>query len=170
VLALDESERLTVLRPPADAFFDSVIELEPWSVNELVQILERRNDSGQAPIEELVMAAATGARGNPREAIRALNDAVVHGWDPSRVLDARGQLLDRASEQGRPAAMLMGELLQRGMASPSDEDLQQSLGVTRARLNQLFRQLLEQDLVKTEIESSDGPGRPRTIYRPALSK
>lgn len=167
VLALEDTDRATALKPPADAFFDAVIELEPWSVNDLVELLDRRVD-GDAPSPELVIAAASGAHGSPREAVRALSDALVHGRDPGTMLASRAAMETKASLLGRPAGMLMVELLQRGQASPSDEDLQRTLGVTRARLNQLFRQLQDHDLVLAETERAAGPGRPRAVYRPAL--
>ncbi|MBV9197204.1 MAG: hypothetical protein JO168_23970 [Solirubrobacterales bacterium] len=168
VLALEDADRATALRPPADAFFDTVVELAPWSADELIELLDRRADPDAPP--EVIAAAATAARGSPREAVRALSDALVNGRDPASMLDARGLLVDRASEQGRPAGMLMAELLERGQASPSDEDLQRTLGVSRARLNQLFRQLQDHGLVRAETERAAGPGRPRAVYRPSLPR
>lgn len=168
VLAMEDTDRATALKPPADAFFDTVILLEPWPTNQLIDLLARRGDPHEPWPRDLIASAASGAQGSPREAVRALSDAVVYGRDPAAVLDARGRLLDRASEHGRPAAMLMAELLDRGQASPSDEDLQRTLGVTRSRLTQMFRELLADQLVSAESERPDGPGRPRVVYRPAL--
>lgn len=170
VLALEDSDRGTALKPPADAFFDTVITLDPWPINELVDLLARRADPEQPWPRDLLIRAATGANGSPRQALRALSDALVHDRDPAIALDQRGRLLDRASELGRPAGMLMAELLDRGQASPSDDDLQKTLGVTRSRLTQLLRQLLDKKLVTAEDERPDGPGRPRVIYRPALPR
>ncbi|MDP8968665.1 MAG: AAA family ATPase, partial [Actinomycetota bacterium] len=42
VLALEDADRPTALKPPADAFFDAVIQLEPWPIDELVDVLARR--------------------------------------------------------------------------------------------------------------------------------
>lgn len=168
VLAIEDSDRATALKPPADAFFDTVILLEPWPTNDLVDLLARRGDPDESWPQRVIVSAASGAQGSPREAVRALSDALVYDRDPASVLDARSRLLDRASEHGRPAAMLMAELLDRGQASPSDEDLQRTLGVTRSRLTQMFRQLLADELVSAENERPAGPGRPRTVYRPAV--
>lgn len=168
VLAIEDTDRATALKPPADAFFDSLISLDPWPVDKLAEVLARRGEPGEQWPQELLLGAAAGAQGSPREAVRALSDAAVHGYDPAETLEARGRLVDLASAEGRPAGMLMAELLERGQASPSDEDLQRTLGVSRARLNQLFRQLLERGLVRAETERADGPGRPRTVYRPAM--
>ncbi len=168
VLAMEDSDRATALKPPADAFFDAVILLEPWPTNDLVDLLARRGEADEPWPQGLTASAASGAQGSPREAVRALTDALVYDRDPAAVLDARGRLLDRASEHGRSAGMLMAELLDRGQASPSDENLQRTLGVTRSRLTQMFRQLLADELVSAESERPDGPGRPRVVYRPTL--
>lgn len=170
VVAIEETDRATALKPPADAFFDTVVVLDPWPTNGLVDLLARRGDPDSPWSRDLLVSAATGANGSPREALRILSDALVRDRDPSTLLDARGRLLDRASQLGRPAGMLMAELLDRGQASPSDEDLQVSLGVTRSRLTQLLRDLLAQELVIAESERADGPGRPRVVYRPALPR
>jgi energy-coupling factor transporter ATP-binding protein EcfA2 len=167
VVALEDTDRASALKPPADAFFDAVIPVDPWPADELVELLAQRADAGAWP-RELLLGAATGANGSPRQALRALSDAVVHDRDPAAALDERGRLVERAAEQGRPAGILMAELLDRGQASPSDGDLQRTLGVTRSRLTQLLRQLLAKDLVTVEDERPDGPGRPRVVYRPAL--
>lgn len=170
VVAIDAADRATALKPPADAFFDVVLALDRWPINDLVGLLSKR--AGQDPPipGHLVVAAASGADGSPREALRGLSDAVVNDRDPTELLNARGRLLDRASQLGRAPGMLMAELLDRDEASPSDESLQATLGVTRARLTQLFRDLLDHRLVTAETERPSGPGRPRTIYRPALPR
>lgn len=168
VVALEESDRATALKPPADAFFDVVLTVGQWSQSDLVEMLTRREDDDEPLDRGLAFTAAGGAGGNPREALRILSDVLVHDRDPQAMLDSRQRLLDRANELGRPAGMLMAELLERGQASPSDEALQASLGVSRARLTQLLRSLLEHHLVITATERADGPGRPRTVYRPAL--
>jgi energy-coupling factor transporter ATP-binding protein EcfA2 len=170
VVAIDEIDRPTALKPPADAFFDFVVALEPWSTKELVDLLGRRGQEDDPLPRALLIGAATGARGSAREALHALNSALVHGQDPATLLDERGRLLGEAAELGRGAGMLMGELLDRGQASPSDGDLQATLGVTRSRLTQMLRELLTRGLVVAESERPSGPGRPRTVYRPALPR
>jgi energy-coupling factor transporter ATP-binding protein EcfA2 len=170
VVAIEETDRATALKPPADAFFDTIAVLDPWPINDLVDLLARRGDPDNPWSGDLLVSAATGANGSPREALRILSDALVHNRDPSTLLDARGRLLDSASQLGRSAGILMAELLDRGQASPSDEDLQRLLGVTRSRLTQLLHKMLDQELVTAESERADGPGRPRVVYRPALPR
>jgi hypothetical protein len=168
IVALDESDRATALKPPADAFFNVVLTIAEWSQSDLLEMLTRREDDDEPLDRGLAFAAAGGSGGNPREVLRIVSDVLVHGRDPQAVFDARQRLLERANDLGRPAGTLMAELLERGQASPSDDALQASLGVSRARLTQLLRSLLEHHLVITATERADGPGRPRTVYRPAL--
>jgi hypothetical protein len=169
VVAIDDTDRASALKPPADAFFDSVVTLEPWPINGLVDLLARRADQGEQWPSEFIASAAGGADGIPRQGLRALSDALVHNRHPAAALEARAQLLERASQVGgRPAGLLMAELLDRGQAGPSDEELQDTLGITRSRLTQLFHQLLQEHLVIAEAERPQGPGRPRVTYRPAL--
>lgn len=165
LVAIDDSDYATVLKPPADAFFDTLVALVPRPADDLVQILHRRTK--ELP-NELLSQIADDARGNPRAAIRAANDTIVHGDDATGDLTARGRLLDAASQLGRPQGMLMAELLDLGQASPSDQILLERLGLKRARVNTLLQQLQDAGLVDAAVERSDGPGRPRTIYRPIL--
>jgi energy-coupling factor transporter ATP-binding protein EcfA2 len=165
VVAIDADDRATALKPPADAFFDVVVDLAPLSTDELARVLRLRSPETPAATARHV---AANAKGNPRRALRALGDAVVHGVDPESSLAARAALETQASLSGRPHGMLMAELLERGQASASDAELQRSLGISRARLSQLLTDLLERELVVQDVEGASGPGRPRTIYRPAL--
>ena len=165
LVAIDNDDRATVLRPPADTFFDTVIELKPLSIERLMTILHNRTDE---LTPKLLSEIAADARGNPRAAIRAANNALLHGDDPADELFARARLLDAAAEIGRPQGMLMAELLDLGQASPSDEALLDRLGLTRPRVSTLLQQLLDADLVESTVERSDRPGRPRTVYRPAI--
>jgi hypothetical protein len=163
VVAVDEHERAMALKPPADAFFDVVVALEPMSTEALMRLLALRDSETPTRTRSAIAAAAAG---NPRAALRALNDAAIHDRDALGDLEGRAPLVDAASRLGRPHGLLMVELLDRGQASPSDGALQASLGVSRARLTALLRDLLEQGMVEAGAERRNGPGRPRTVYRP----
>ena len=120
-----------------------IIDVEPMSSEDLGRLLELREPDAASRTRELVASAV----GNPRAAIRALNDAVVYDREPLAGERGRAALLDAASRLGRPHRMVMAELLERGQASPSDRALQTALGLSRARITQLLRELLEQRLV-----------------------
>jgi predicted transcriptional regulator len=169
VVAVDEEERLAALKPPADAFFDTVLPLEPLPIEALFDLLSRR-DATQELDEESVLEVVTSAGGNPRTALRSANAAAVSGRRPREAMSQRARLLDAAAALGRPHAMLMAELLDLGQASPSDHVLQERLGLTRNRITTLLRRLLEDGLVEAGADRSTGPGRPKTIYRPRLEE
>lgn len=163
VVAVDRHERDLALKPPADAFFDAVLELEPMPVEALTELLRLREPD--APAASLANVAA-GADGNPRLAIRALGDAAVHGREPGNGQSEREDLLERAGRLGSTHRLVMAELIDRGEASPSDAGLQTAVGVSRARLTQVLRDLFEHRLVSATQNRASGPGRPRTVYRP----
>jgi hypothetical protein len=166
VVAVDEAERASVLRPPTDAFFDVMLLIHPWDPDPLLRLLAlRTSELDRATLGEI----AADARGNPRDALRGLADVLVEGGTPGGLL-RRGAALQRKAARlvGRPEQLLLRELLDRGQASASDEDLQRSLGLSRARLSQLLTNLLEHDLVEADTLRTEGPGRPKTVYRPRL--
>jgi DNA-binding MarR family transcriptional regulator/energy-coupling factor transporter ATP-binding protein EcfA2 len=166
VVAVDESERLSALKPPADAFFDSVLRLHPFRIEDIIELLRRRDLLDEFD-ERSVREIATSANGNQRAALRIANEAVVSDRNPGEAMSARARLLERAALLGRPHGMLMAELLDIGQASPSDSTLQERLGLTRSRITRILRELLDEGLVETGIDKAEGPGRPKTIYRPS---
>lgn len=170
IVVVDEDEEATALKPPADAFFDIVVRLQPWSIEGLIEILRRRFTGGELALTAMQDIAAA-SDGNARRALRAANESVVTGHPPAASLTERAQLLSRASELGRPHGMLMAELLDLGQASPSDTSLLERLGLSRGRVTALLREMLDQGLVETAQDTSKSTaGRPRTIYRPHLTK
>jgi len=166
VVAVDDEDRATVMRPPADAFFDVVAELGPFDDRALRGLLARRVPEEH---EHLIEQAVEHASGNPRRAIRLLAATLVDEPDRPQYLKDLWALETEASVLGRTHSMLFAELLNRGGGSASDEELQQSLGVTRARLAQLFGDLQAAGLVVASNERPRGPGRPRVVYRPGRS-
>jgi hypothetical protein len=167
VVAVDEQDRATALRPPADAFFDVRLQLDPLSIENLIELLRRRGATGEFN-ERALLELATAADGNPRAVIRAAMEALVTGRDPAEALSDRARLLERAAALGRPHGMLMAELLDLGQASPSDDTLQGRLGLTRGRITALLREMLDKGLLETDAQKSAGPGRPKTVYRPRI--
>lgn len=162
IVSSDERDRAALLRPPADAFFDRLIELAPLDKHEQLRLLRQRvtvhNDGAIEPLLE-------ASDGNPRRLLALARDALEGGTVAANVITARAERERTASELGRPASMLLAELEARGAASSSDEELLRSLGWTRPRAVQVFSQLEKAGLVASEMEK--GPtGRPRKVYRP----
>ena len=166
VVAVDDDDVATVLRPPADAFFDVHLALAPFTAEQARRLLRLR--TGDDVPAEALDRVATEVGGNPRQALRTLSSAAVRGASPEAELAARTRLVAAAGRLGRPHTMLMLELLERGQASASDAGLQRSLGVSRPRLSQLLSALEDEELVDVLPERREGPGRPRLVYRPRL--
>jgi hypothetical protein len=141
-------ERDLLLRPPADAFFDTAIVLGPLSDADAARLLAAH---GHEPSPAVLSAGA----GIPAQLLRA-----------AAVAEAGG---DPASLAAPPAASgtragLLGWLTARGSASPSDPALLEQLGVSRQRAAKLLAELADQGVVRATEERPEGSGRPRKLY------
>ena len=180
----------SLLRPPADVFFETRIELGPLTEEEATELLRRRIDApgstgsdrespaadavdpvGTADVDDernaWLRAAAGSARETPRrllEVVRELSaDPAVGGLGFTTVTGLRSRTA--ALEQlSRPARMLAQELEALGWASASDEKLLVRMGWTRPRVVQVIAELEGEGLVEMREEST-GRGRPRKLYR-----
>jgi hypothetical protein len=162
IVAGDERDRAALLQPPADAFFDRLVELRPLKPAEQLRLLKKRLSVEDA---EALRPLLEASGGNPRRLLALARHAVEGGRAVEDVLNGRARREVEASKLGRPASMLLAELEALGSASASDEDLLQRLGWTRARAVQVFSELEHARLVESETEK--GPaGRPRKVYRP----
>jgi len=180
----------SLLRPPADVFFETRIELGPLTEEEATELLRRRIDapgsagSGRERVgansgdtdntddadddrDAWMLAAVGSARETPRrllEVVRELSaDPAVGGLGFTTVtgLRSRSAALEQLS---RPARMLAQELEALGWASASDERLLDRMGWTRPRVVQVIAELEGEGLVEMREEST-GRGRPRKLYR-----
>jgi hypothetical protein len=151
------------LAPPADAFFDSQIQLSPLGQDELVHLVRLR--SPDLPVEHAESVA--GAARTPRDAIALLRQWSSGDVPPDERARQRAERLEQASALGRPAAMLLSEL-ENGPASASDPALLSRMGWSRQRAHQVLRQLADAGLVEESLQSA-GQGRPRRVYRVAGS-
>jgi predicted transcriptional regulator len=155
------SEKGVLMRPPADAFFESQVELGPLAVSDSIEILRRRMNEVPEPL--LAEAARIGA-GNPR---RLLDVARELGGDYSQWSAfslAASQRQKALASLGRSAQMLAHELEQLGGASASDEQLLSRMGWTRPRVVQVLAEMEQTGLVTASRQKS-GQGRPRKVYK-----
>jgi hypothetical protein len=158
-VAVAEDVMRSLSRPPADAFFDTSIRLEPLAGEEALKFLRLRKHAGEmaAPLEVPESAL------QPRALV-----AVAAGDAPTARYDPRLQhlLLQRAEQQvGRAGAMLLAEMWSRGAVSASDSDLQRALGVARNRLTELLRSLAAANVLVATPEPTEGRvGRPKMLY------
>jgi NACHT domain len=158
-VATDECGAMT--RPPADAFFESQVELTPLPPSASVEILRRR--MGKAPDHLLEEAAEIGG-GNPR---RLLDVARQLGGDYSQWSAFSSAATDREkalAALGRSAHMLAVELDALGGASASDERLLSRMGWTRPRVVQVLAEMEKAGLVTASSEKN-GQGRPRKVFK-----
>jgi energy-coupling factor transporter ATP-binding protein EcfA2 len=163
IVAMDDDDWADLDRPPADAFFDIVVELEPFEQATVLRILERREaELPSSALEEI----AANSDGNPRRALELVRQALIEERPVADVLAGRGARERAARSIGRPHSMLLAVLEDADQAlSPSDDRLQAAMGWTSARLGQVLRDLEERDIV-TSTQERQSRGRPRKLYRP----
>jgi hypothetical protein len=158
VVAVPQEYAVELLSPPADAFFNTVVNLAPLSRDEQARLLRARaGEKGRR------LARAVD-EGNPRRLLAVARDAFENGVDPASAIRARHDRDARVSKLGPPAAMLVAELESLGPSSASDEALLKRLGWTRNRATQVFRQLEDAGIVTSSLSRTGGAGRPRKVY------
>ena len=159
-VSVRERDRQGLLTPPADAFFEKIVDVPPLSRGESIELINRRAGTD---MESQASTLADAVGRNPRDLVSALRGLLQ---DPGSYENNYLALADRDDALwalGRPASMLAAEMKARGPVSASDDDLLAALGWTRPRAVQVFKQLYEKGLVRSS-EVSSGPGRPRRVY------
>ncbi len=146
-------------QPPANAFFDTVVRLEPLDPKAAVDMLRRREHRGE--LEEVNRPPSSAMQ--PRA---VLLDAEAGPSSARHDGELQGKLLTVAEQAaGRSGAALLQEIWNRGAVSASDAGLQRSLGVTRTRLTQLLKELERAGTLVASSQPGAGTiGRPRTLY------
>lgn len=163
------SQRGEYLEPPADAFFDTELIMSPLDGASSRELLERR------------LAATRSARPGVLERIRSEMEEIIErgGGNPRRLLEEARVVALRDSEESKAAKRLveisaqlgstemnaLRHLLSQGARSASDKELNEALGVTRARATQVLNRLEAWGLVHSFVDRS-GIGRPRKLYIP----
>jgi hypothetical protein len=165
LVAANDTDAETFLKPPADAFFGRVIRLSALSNDAIHRVLElRAPDLGTATVDTIVKQAA----GNPRRLISLAQDVVVRGGGADRLAAEAQSIRERLQELGEPARRLYAELEALGQASPSDLELLRRLGWKRSRAQQVMSQLEQAGLILVNQEAQDRGG-PRKVFRPRPS-
>lgn len=165
VVSGDAASRQTYLAPPADAFFDTVLELGELTEEEALNLLVRRLDSASdsVDVERLRQVAERLVDGlperSPRAILTAARAAVIGAGDPAETLHARARQQQQAAALGRGPAMVFAELEQLGPTHAGDERLLERLGYTRPGVVQILKALQQENLVTATKQ-----GR-RTLYR-----
>jgi predicted ArsR family transcriptional regulator len=97
----------------------------------------------------------------PRRAVELANAALTHGL--GETVDSRSVRDGLVGALSGPAQRLLAELEVVGPRSASDDSLQASLGWTRGRLAQVFKELESAGLVRSTTDPGRS-GRPRRLY------
>ena len=149
------ARRERYLEPPADAFWEAVIELGPMPANALYAILATRKAAdGTRDATNAVIAAADG---NPMKLLVAAQS----GADGPRPITPDDDVGISEAE-----ARLIHYLQAHGSSSASDKRLLMELGWSRGRAQQVLKALEDAGLVTAQPAPSDGgPGRPRKVYQ-----
>ncbi|MCA1697543.1 MAG: ATP-binding protein [Actinobacteria bacterium] len=161
VVAAEAGEQAALLRPPASAFFETVISLPPLPDGEALELLRRRMADEQIPSALLLEVVAAG-EGNPRRLVGIARDAVLEGRDVDDLAGAQAAVRDRARELGEAASRLVAYLEANGAASASDGRMLSELGWSRSRATQVLRELEQAGLV--EPANDRGESGRRKVY------
>jgi predicted transcriptional regulator len=170
VVTGDEASAAAYLKPPVDAFFEVVLTLPPFDVQDAMALLTARVDgSAELDAATLQRLVTNLDERTPRALVTTMREILADSSRPAEAVELaterRNELLARLTRLGRGAAMLVAELQARGgSASASDKDLLDALGWTRPRAAQVLRQLEEAGLVTSSELRGDGRGRPRKVY------
>lgn len=144
------------LDPPADTFFDAVVELPPFDQEGLRELLRLRATSGTPEEGDLLMKTADSvldavAPCTPRRALTVIRDLYLS----DDLLDATRQLenLQSARANLKPTAnRLLDALIHHGPTHAGDAKLLDEVGVTRSRVVQLLAELEAAGLVTAQRE------------------
>jgi len=154
------SSRGAAPEPPADAFFDRVVELTPWSIEQVGSLVQKRAaDLASKQLDQLLEILGPTS---PRQAIMALQ-AFQLSTDPDElieVIDLERHLVSQLPDRLRD---LYEALTHFGPTHASDEQLLEELGVSRSRVTHGLKELEELRLVQPERS-----GR-RVRYRTLMS-
>lgn len=163
IVAGDVDDRGTYLSPPADAFFEVVVELAPLSEEAAEELLRRRTPA-EALSAEQVRAAVEMGDGNPHRILEAARSMLVDGISAQELGATRDWQRSRLAALGPAARRLFEELVASGPASASDAELLSRMGWTRGRAAQVLRQLEKAGLVRSSAQRSATGGPDRKVF------
>ena len=161
------SRRTEYLTPPADAFFDTELILEPLDDSVAKSLLEARiNSTNSTDVENAekirshLYQIIRQGNGNPRQ---LLNEARSITLQEQSNKGADEHIFTYAATLTDTEESVLQYLQSRGPTSASDLEFQDYIDVTRERLTQVLRQLENNGLVFSFFDKS-GAGRPRKYY------
>jgi DNA-binding MarR family transcriptional regulator len=161
VVAARTSEQAAYLRPPASAFFESVVTVEPLPEKAAMQLLKKR--TADAEIDGgLLREIAGAADGQPALLILLARQTLLEGRSLNDAQGAQDERMQRAKQLGDAASRLVAYIEANGPVSASDARMLSELSWTRGRATQVLRQLEQAGLAEVSNERV-GSGR-RKVY------
>ena len=169
------------LEPPADTFFDAVIELEPFDLGGLQELVDRRAASGTGEEGVILRARAEPAiesiaPSTPRHALSVIRDLYLS----EDVEAATFRLVEQRAARSRlskTAARVLDAFVHHGPTHAGDEKLLEEVGVSRSRVVQVLAQLEADGLVTAQrsgrrrlysaVGGGDDAGKPLEPVTPS---
>ncbi|HEX7290028.1 MAG TPA: hypothetical protein VF250_02770 [Conexibacter sp.] len=156
----DADRRSEYLTPPADAFFEKVVALEPLTAEQQRELIERRLQPGDRELDDIHVAS-----GNPRALLATLRTIVESGTlDGEPLLVARANRQARADRLGRLHALVLAELEDGAVVSAADDTFRTRFGISRQRAQQVLSELEGAGLADSIVGKGPNGGRPRKLY------
>lgn len=162
VVAARTSEQAAYLRPPASAFFESVVSVGSLPEKAAIQLLKKR--TADAEIDgDLLRKIAAAADGQPLALLISLaRQTLLEGRSLNDARGAQDERMQRAKQLGDAASRLVDYIEANGPVSASDAGMLSELSWTRGRATQVLRQLEQAGLAEVSNERV-GSGR-RKVY------
>jgi hypothetical protein len=159
IVAAPTTMREQMRTPPANAFFEDVVELGPLSIEQQQELVSRRMDPG----DKASWHIPGEGEGNPRRLLQLVREIVRTGEPIDAHFVARSVRDGEVASLGHSARVVYEYLEENGPTSASDEDLLAYLSWSRQRAAKVLAELEDNDLVRSETRQSDS-GRPRKLF------
>jgi Cdc6-like AAA superfamily ATPase len=159
IVAAPNQLRVNLLTPPADAFFEDVVELSPLTQDQQEELIARRLDPG----EQTPWRLPTDGEENPRRLLEVVRESLRAGVAVEPRMRAQAERETEVAMLGRGASMLYAELEEFGPASASDEELLKRLGWSRQRAARVLGELEKAGFVRADQKAAES-GRPRKVF------
>jgi hypothetical protein len=159
IVAAPSSMRGALTTPPADAFFEDVVELAPLSPEQQQELIQRR----LTPDEATPWRLSDEGEGNPRRLLQVVRESMRTGEPIEAHFIARSVRDGELATLGHPARVVYEYLEENGPTSASDEHFLTYLSWSRQRAAKVLSELEDNDLVRSETRQSES-GRPRKLF------
>jgi hypothetical protein len=159
IVAAPTGMRAALTTPPADAFFEDVVELGPLTLDQQQELIRRRIEPGETTPWRL----PEEGEGNPRRLLQILRESVRTGEPVDAHFAARSVRDGELATLGHPARVVYEYLEENGPTSASDEALLAELNWSRQRAARVLGELEEAGVVRSETRQNEF-GRPRKLF------